>query len=81
MTPTQFPGNRSPSPSHKENGVASDASAAVNILLETANLTVSEEEFAIFTESYPILRSQADGLYLPHLDPEAPAVSFDPAAE
>jgi hypothetical protein len=51
------------------------------MLLETANLTVSEEEFAIFTESYPILRSQADGLYLPQLEHEGPAVSFDPAAE
>jgi hypothetical protein len=61
--------------------VASDANAAVKALLETANLTVSDKEFAIFTESYSILRSQADGLYLPHLDPEEPAVSFDPAAE
>jgi hypothetical protein len=61
--------------------VASDATSAVKVLLETANLTVSDEEFAIFTESYAILRSQADGLYLPHLDPEGPAVSFDPAAE
>jgi hypothetical protein len=61
--------------------VASDANSAVKVLLETANLTVSDEEFAIFTESYSILRSQADGLYLPHLDPEGPAVSFDPAAE
>ena len=61
--------------------MASDASSAVKVLLETANLTVSDEEFAIFTESYPILRSQADGLYMPHLDPEGPALSFDPAAE
>ncbi|MDT7591111.1 MAG: hypothetical protein QOH45_642, partial [Pseudonocardiales bacterium] len=30
--------------------MASDANAAVKMLLETANLTVSEEEFAIFTE-------------------------------
>jgi hypothetical protein len=61
--------------------VASDANAAVKMLLETANLVVSDEEFAKFTESYPILRSQADGLYLPHLDAEEPAVSFDPTAE
>jgi len=61
--------------------VASDANAAVKMLLETANLTVSDEEFAKFTESYPILRSQADGLYLPHLDAEEPALSFDPTAE
>jgi hypothetical protein len=61
--------------------VESDASAAVKTLLDTANLTVSDEEFARFAESYPILRSQADGLYLPHLDVEEPAVSFDPTAE
>ena len=61
--------------------MASDADAAVKMLLENANLTVSDEEFAKFTESYPILRSQADGLYLPHLDAEEPAVSFDPTAE
>lgn len=61
--------------------MASDANAAVKMLLETASLTVSDEEFTIFIESYPILRSQADGLYLPHLDAEEPAVSFDPVAE
>lgn len=61
--------------------MASDANAVVKMLLETANLIVSDEEFTIFAESYPILRSQADGLYLPHLDSEEPAVSFDPAAE
>lgn len=61
--------------------MASDANAAVKMLLETASLTVSDDEFTIFTESYPILRSQADGLYLPHLDAEEPAVSFDPVAE
>ena len=61
--------------------MASDADAAVKMLLKNANLTVSDEEFAKFTESYPILRSQADGLYLPHLDTEEPAVSFDPTAE
>jgi hypothetical protein len=61
--------------------VASDANAAVKMLLKTANLTVSDEELTIFTESYPILRSQADGLYLPQLEHEEPAVSFDPAAE
>lgn len=58
----------------------SDARAAVTVLLETANITVSEEEMELFIESYPALRSQADGLYLPFLDAEEPAVSFDPAA-
>jgi hypothetical protein len=61
--------------------VESDVNAAVKTLLETANLAVSDEEFAKFTESYPTLRSQADGLYLPHLDGAEPAVSFDPTAE
>lgn len=61
--------------------MASDANTTVKMLLKTANLTVSDEELTIFTESYPILRSQADGLYLPRLEHEEPAVSFDPAAE
>jgi hypothetical protein len=61
--------------------VTSSANAAVKTLLDTANLTVSDEEFAKFTDSYPILRAQADGLYLPFLDAEEPAVSFDPTAE
>lgn len=61
--------------------VDSAASAAVRTLLEAAKLTVSEEELAKFTESYPILRSQADGLYLPHLEAEEPALSFDPTAD
>jgi hypothetical protein len=58
-----------------------DAAAAVKALLDTACLTVSDEEFAKFVESYPVLRAQADSLYLPHLDAEEPAVAFDPTAE
>jgi hypothetical protein len=61
--------------------VVSDPSAAVKVLLETAGITVSDEEFEKFTDSYPVLRAQADGLYLPHLEAEEPAVSFDPTVE
>jgi hypothetical protein len=61
--------------------VDSDARAAVKLLLETANITVSSEEFEKFTGSYPTLRAQADGLYLPLFDSEEPALSFDPTVK
>jgi hypothetical protein len=60
--------------------VATDPSTAVKVLLDAANIGVSDEEFEMFTESYPVLRAQADGLYLPHLEAEDPALSFDPTA-
>jgi hypothetical protein len=58
----------------------SDSSVAVKVLLNAANLTVSDEEFEKFTEIYPDLRAHADGLYLPELDLEELAISFDPTA-
>jgi hypothetical protein len=61
--------------------MALDAETVVRTLLDTANLTVSDEEFDRFAHSYPVLRYVADGLYLPELEAEEPAVSFDPAAE
>jgi hypothetical protein len=61
--------------------VTNDATAAVTWLLTTANLTVSDQEFEKFTQSYLVLRNQADGLYLPDLDPEEPALSFDPTVD
>jgi hypothetical protein len=57
------------------------ADTAMKVLLETAKVTVSEEEFEKFVDIYPVLRAQADGLYLPHLEDEAPAVSFDPTVD
>lgn len=57
-----------------------DAAATVKILLDAAQLTVSDQEFARFTSLYPSLRAQADALYLPGLDAESPALAFDPTA-
>jgi hypothetical protein len=57
-----------------------DSSTTVKVLLDAANLTVSDEEFEKFADLYPDLRANADGLYLPELDLEEPAVSFDPTA-
>jgi hypothetical protein len=57
-----------------------DAAATVKVLLEAAQLTVSEQEFARFTSIYPSLRAQADALYLVGKDSESPALAFDPTA-
>jgi hypothetical protein len=56
-----------------------ESTITVKVLLDAAKLTVSAEEFEKFTDLYPDMRAQADGLYLPELDLEEPAVSFDPA--
>lgn len=53
----------------------------MRVLLETAKLTVSDEEFGKLVDVYPVMRAQADGLYLPHLENESPAVSFDPTVD
>lgn len=59
----------------------SDTPTTVRGLLETANLTVSEEEFDRFVAVYPMLRAQADELYgLPELSTLDPAISYDPTA-
>jgi hypothetical protein len=50
-------------------------------LLRTAELTVSDDEFKIFSASYPALRAAADGLYLPHLESEEPAITYDPTVD
>lgn len=49
-------------------------------LLAAAGLTVSAEELDQIIAVYPLLRAQADGLYLPELISENIALSFDPAA-
>ena len=50
----------------------------VRALLDAAGLTVSDDELAGFVRMYPILRGQADALYRPDMEPEAPALHFDP---
>lgn len=55
-----------------------NSAAVVRALLDAAQLTVSDEEFERFVAIYPIMRAQADALYLPELESEAPCLHFDP---
>jgi len=55
-----------------------DPEQIVTAILTAAQLTVSEEEFATFVRDYPLIRQAADALYLPELDPDEPAIKFDP---
>ncbi|MCU1407766.1 MAG: hypothetical protein JWQ43_4069 [Glaciihabitans sp.] len=50
----------------------------VTALLSAAGLTVSAEEKAVFVSDYPLLRDDADALYLPELEFIEPANKFDP---
>ena len=43
-----------------------------------AQLTVSDNEMATFIRDYPLIRQAADALYLPEIDPDEPAIKFDP---
>ncbi|QGG94996.1 hypothetical protein [Actinomarinicola tropica] len=54
------------------------AATTVKVLLDAAGLKVSDEEFLRFATVYPTIRAQADGLYLPELEDEDPALGFDP---
>lgn len=53
----------------------------VRTLLDAANITVPDEEIEAMIKTYPALRAQANGLYLPELEFVDPAVDFDPTAE
>ena len=55
-----------------------ETSTIVRALLDAAGLTVSDDELAGFVRMYPILRSQSDALYRLDMEPEAPALHFDP---
>ena len=55
-----------------------ESATIVRALLDAAELTVSDDEFERFVAVYPIMRAQADALYLPELEPEAPSLHFDP---
>jgi len=55
-----------------------DPEQIVTAILTAAQLTVSEKEFATFVKDYPLIRAAADALYLPELDPDEPAIKFDP---
>jgi hypothetical protein len=55
-----------------------DSKAIVTGLLAAAQLTVSPQEKATFVKDYPLIRSNADALYLAELEFFEPAVTFDP---
>lgn len=57
-----------------------DAATTVKVLLDAAHLRVSDEELQRFVDVYPIMRAQADALYMPELAPECPALEFDATA-
>jgi hypothetical protein len=54
------------------------AAEIVTAILAAAQLTVSADELATFVKDYPLIRQAADALYLPELDPDEPAIRFDP---
>ena len=54
-----------------------DVQTTVKALLDAAQLTVSDEEFELFVETYPTLRQGADALYIPETRYEEPALIFD----
>lgn len=56
-----------------------DSEAIITSLLAAAQLTVSEEEKARMVKDYPIVRGNADALYLDELESFEPAVKFNPA--
>jgi hypothetical protein len=56
-----------------------DAATIVRSLLDAAKLTVSDDEFDGFVRMYPTMRQNADAMYVPEMEPEAPAMHFDPA--
>jgi hypothetical protein len=55
-----------------------ESTTIVKALLDAAQLNVSDDEFLRFARVYPVMRAQADALYLPELEPEAPCLHFDP---
>jgi hypothetical protein len=50
----------------------------VPAILTAAQLTVSDSELATFVRDYPLIRQAADALYLPDLEPDEPAIRFEP---
>ena len=50
----------------------------VTCLLSMARLTVSDDEKATFVRDFPLIREGADGLYLPDVEFDEPAVKFNP---
>lgn len=55
----------------------SDVRNTVKVLLDAAQLRMSDEEFELFVKSYPALREGADSLYIPETRYEDPALIFE----
>ena len=51
----------------------------VQALLDAAQITMNDEEFALFVKVYPTLREGANALYIPEARGEEPSPVFDPA--
>ena len=54
-----------------------DTESTVRALLGAAQLTLSDAELELFVKIYPELRAGADGMYLPEVRYEEPALNFD----
>jgi hypothetical protein len=54
-----------------------DVATTVKALLDAAGLSLSDEEFELYTRIYPTMRSGADSLYIPETRYEEPALIFD----
>jgi hypothetical protein len=57
--------------------MTADVATTVRMLLEAAQLTVSDEEFDLFVKVYPALRADADGMYLPEVRYAELSLTFD----
>jgi hypothetical protein len=62
------------------NTMPEDATEAVKLLFDLAQITMSSEELERFARTYPTLRAQADALYREEFRSEAPALAFDARA-
>ncbi len=54
-----------------------DTQTTVKVLLDAAQLKMSDDEFQLFVKTYPTLRAGADSLYLPEARNEEPSLKFD----
>jgi len=55
-----------------------DTATRVRVLLDAAGVTPTEKEFEAFVQAYPVLRAQADALYIEEVRYEEPALVFTP---
>lgn len=58
-----------------------DGVAAVRVLLDAAGIHPDDREVLGLGRVYRQLRAQADQLYVPEVDAEGPALTYDPLAQ